>query len=98
MKDIGLPVIQRLRLNVVYTVQDGQKMMCWAGVIEGQLIIHWFDNNVSVNGQTYLDMLKEKVWPKIRTNLLVSAGWSSYTHYKRCTGMVEQHFSWSCYQ
>ena len=40
--------------------------MCWAGVIEGQLIIHGFDNNVSVNGQTYLDMLKEKVWPKIR--------------------------------
>ena len=44
----------------------GQKVMCWAGVIEGQLIIHWFDNNVSVNGQTYLNMLKEKVWPKIR--------------------------------
>ena len=30
------------------------------------LIIHWFDNYVSVIGQTYLDMLKEKVWPKIR--------------------------------
>ena len=38
-------------VEVECRVQGGQKVMCWAGVIEGQLIIHWFDNNVSVNGK-----------------------------------------------
>ena len=38
--------------------QARKKVMCWAGVIQGRIIIHWFDNNNSVNGDTYLDMLK----------------------------------------
>ena len=73
--------------------------MCWDGGIEGQLIIHWFDNNVSVNGQIYLDMVKEKVCPKIRNIAsrrmywFQQDGWSSYTHYKWCKGMVKQYIS-----
>jgi hypothetical protein len=46
--------------------QGGQKVMCWVGVIQGRIIIHWFDNNNSVNGDTYLDMLKTVVWPQVR--------------------------------
>ena len=41
--------------------QGGKKVMCWAGVWEGKLIIHWFDENTSVNGDTYLDMLIAQV-------------------------------------
>ena len=40
--------------------------MCWAGVVEGKVIIHWFDPNISVNGDTYLDMLVNVVWPQVR--------------------------------
>ena len=30
------------------------------------MIIHWFESNKSVTGDTYLQMLKEVVWPKVR--------------------------------
>ena len=43
-----------------------KKVMCCAGVWEGKLIIHWFDENTSVNGDTYLDMLKSVVWPAVK--------------------------------
>lgn len=46
--------------------QGGQKVMCWAGVINGQIIIHWFDPGMSVNGQTYLNMLQTVVWPQVK--------------------------------
>ena len=35
----------------------GLKVMCCAGLVEGKTIIHWFDPNVSVNGDTYPTML-----------------------------------------
>ena len=41
--------------------QGGQKVMCWCGVVDGKIIIHWFDQNVSVNGDTYLEMLQDVV-------------------------------------
>ena len=46
--------------------QGGQKVMCWCGVVDGKIIIHWFDQNVSVNGDTYLETLQNVVLPKIR--------------------------------
>ena len=46
--------------------QGGKKVMCWAGVVGGKVIIHWFELNKSVNGEVYLEMLKNVVWPKVR--------------------------------
>ena len=45
--------------------QGGKKVMCWAGVVLGKLIIHWFEYQKSLNRDTYLEMLKDIVWPKI---------------------------------
>ena len=47
-------------------VQGGEKVMCWAGIVKEKLIIHWFEEGISVNSNTYLSMLKEVVWPKVR--------------------------------
>ena len=40
--------------------------MEWAGMVDGAMIIHWFESNKSVRGYTYLQMLKEVVWPRVR--------------------------------
>ena len=43
--------------------QGGVQVMCWAGV--GKFLpLHWFEG--SVNENTYLNMLKEKVWPALK--------------------------------
>ena len=47
-------------------VQGGRSLMCWTGLINGQVIIHWFEEKTTVNQHNYLEMLKEIVWPKIR--------------------------------
>ena len=47
-------------------MQGDEKVMCWCGLINGNIILHWFDKNESVNGATYLEMLKTAVWPKVR--------------------------------
>ena len=41
--------------------------MCWAALIDGKVILHWFDLNENINQHVYLDMLKKVVWPKIRS-------------------------------
>ena len=46
-------------------VQGGLKVMAWAGLVNGKVLIHWFDADVSVTGETYLEMLKSVVWPKV---------------------------------
>ena len=40
--------------------------MCWAGMIDGRMILHWFDIGATVTGQVYLDMLQKVVWPAIK--------------------------------
>ena len=40
--------------------------MCWAAVIRGQVILHWFDQYVPVNAQIYLNMLETVLWPQIQ--------------------------------
>ena len=47
-------------------VQGGRSLMCWTGLINGKVIIHWFEEKTTVNQHNYLEMLKEVVWPKIR--------------------------------
>ena len=46
--------------------QGGKKVMCWAVMIEGRMLLHWFEDGTSVNGDTYLAMLKEVLWPEVR--------------------------------
>ena len=47
-------------------VQGGKKIMCWAGLIHGEVILHWFEEG-TVNQLVYLDMLENVVWPRIRS-------------------------------
>lgn len=48
--------------------QGGQKVMCWAGIINGRVLtIHWFEPGVSVNGEIYHGLLKDKLWPEVRS-------------------------------
>ena len=50
-------------VEVACKEQGGQKVMAWAGVVQGQVIIHWFPSNVSVNGERYLEMLQRVLQP-----------------------------------
>ena len=43
--------------------QGGESIMCWACLVDGKVLLHWFDPGQSVNQHVYLDMLKTKVWP-----------------------------------
>ena len=45
--------------------QGGLKVMCWAGVVRGRVFLHWFSQNESVNGQIYLNMLQNVLWPQV---------------------------------
>ena len=48
-------------------VQGGRSLICWTGLINGKVIIHWFEEKTTVNQHNYLEMLKEVVWPKVRS-------------------------------
>ena len=37
--------------------QGAKKVMCWAAVVPGKVLLHWFDERVT--GDTYLKMLQE---------------------------------------
>ena len=47
-------------------VQGGRKLMCWAALAEGRVILHWFAEGETENQYNYLDMLKTKLWPVVR--------------------------------
>ena len=55
-------------VEVACKEQGGQKVMAWAGVVQGQVLIHWFPNNVSVNGERYLEMLQGVLQPVLGQN------------------------------
>ena len=61
--------LQDEEIEVECRVQRGEKVMCWCGILDGKIIIHWFEDGVSVNGISYLEMLKTVVWPKIRSKV-----------------------------
>ena len=42
--------------------------MCWAALIDGRVILHWFEEGKTVNQQVYLDMLQSVLWPKVARN------------------------------
>ena len=47
-------------------VQGGKKVMCWAALIDGKVVIHFFPVGQTLNQHVYLDMLKTVLWPKVR--------------------------------
>lgn len=48
--------------------QGGQKVMAWAAIVDGRVLpIVWFVNGVSVDSDRYLDLLKKKLWPAVRS-------------------------------
>ena len=48
--------------------QGGEKVVCWAAIINGRVLpIHWFENSTAVDGKSYLDLLKTKLWPAMRS-------------------------------
>ena len=54
------------KVEVDCKVQGGKKVMCWAAVINGQIITHWFPFYSSVNHHVYLDMLETVLWPAVK--------------------------------
>ena len=50
--------------------QAAKKILCWCGIVDGRLLpVVWFHdengNNISVNQDRYLEMIKNKIWPAI---------------------------------
>lgn len=56
-------------------VQGGHKVMAWAGLFRGKVIIHWFENGKSVNGETYLQMLQQDIWPRVSRTVSQHQTW-----------------------
>ena len=55
--------------------QGAKKVMCWAAVVQGKVLLHWFEEKERSTGDTYLKMLQEVLWPPSETyqRTLVSA-------------------------
>ena len=49
--------------------------MAWAGLFWGKVIIHWFENGKSVNGETYLQMLQQDIWPRVSRTVSQHQTW-----------------------
>ena len=47
-------------------VVGGPKLMCWAAIVDGKIVTHWFERGENVNNVVYLNMLKEVLWPAVR--------------------------------
>ena len=56
-------------VEVTCRVQGDEKVMCWAAIVRGRVVIHWLEPNVSVNGAGYLDILKSVLWPQVRVGV-----------------------------
>ena len=59
--------------------QQGRRdIMCWASLITGEVILHWFNVVTSINQDGYSEMLQTVMWSIIlslqQETILVSAG------------------------
>ena len=43
-------------------VVGGNKIMCWAALVDGKVILHWFEKGTKLNQHVYLDLLKTVMW------------------------------------
>ena len=48
-------------------MQGGNKVMSWAAMINGEIILHWFPLKTNVDQHVYLDMLETVLWPRVRS-------------------------------
>ena len=49
-------------------VQGAKKVMAWVGVVGDKVLpVHWFEEKKGVNWEVYLQLLKETVWPAVRS-------------------------------
>jgi hypothetical protein len=49
--------------------QGGEKVMSWAAIVDGRVLpIVWFNDGESVNSERYLNLLKKKLWPAVRSD------------------------------
>ena len=55
--------------------QGGESVMCWACLVDGKVLLHWFDQGQSVNQHVYLDMLKSKLWPFVSPHATRKGYW-----------------------
>ena len=53
-------------VRVENRIQGGKSLMCWAALIDGSVIIHWYEEKETVNPFNYLETLKNVMWPKIK--------------------------------
>ena len=76
--------------------QGVKKVMAWVGFVNGKLLpIHWFEG--SVNGNQYLEMLKNKVWPSVRGTATRDGLWFMQDGAKPhttndCLGFLQEKF------
>lgn len=63
------------RVTVACKEQGGQKVMCWAAVTDGRVLIHWHDPGTSVNGEAYLNLLVQGLWPELRDSVKKQKLW-----------------------
>ena len=84
-RQLKTPII----LFAMCRVQGGRKVMCWAGIINGNIILHWFPLNTSVNQHVYLDMLETVLWPAVRAVSTCHMYWFQQDRATaHCTNMV----------
>ena len=60
-------------LEVDCRTQSVNKRMCWAAIVDGSIFLYWFDANVRLNKDSYLDLLRffwSKVQRKVRSKEL----------------------------
>lgn len=47
--------------------QGGKKVMCWAAIIDGRVIVKWYKGDGRVNQHSYLATLNDDLWPEIHS-------------------------------
>ena len=76
--------------------QGGLSVMCWVGIVDGKILpVHWFEG--SVNKDSYLAMLEDKVWPVVRGSASRKGFWfqqdGARAHTaKACLDFLQQKF------
>ena len=53
------------QVGIYYKQQGGRGIMRWAGLINGEVILHWFNVATSINKDVYLEMVQTVMWPRI---------------------------------
>ena len=56
-----------------FKYQGRRGMMCWADIINSELMFHWFNDGTSINLDVHWEMMQTVMWPRI----------SKFSRYKR---------------